>query len=397
MRVLLHCIYFPPERGGLESHVGYLARGLAERGCRVEVVTSRSLPGVPSREERDGVAVRRTWFPSRSPVGWGLFTAASTPATLAAARRADVVHAQAFPSIVPGALSRWVHRIPLVATLHTSHFLTRAGLRRWRPVLARLVRSPDQVLAASQEIAQVAQELSSGREVEALPNGVDTRVFRRTIPSLPPGDGPRLVVPRRLVQKNGVEYLVRGLPELVRAFPGIEVLVIGDGPERGRLEALARELGVSETLRFLGSVPHEEMPGLLSSARLAVIPSLMEATSVAALEAMACELPVAASRVGGLPEIVGEETGALFSPGDPDELAGTVARLLRAPDLEGKGRRARELVEERWSNDRLVDRHMEIYREVVERSAPSRRRDALGSPSGSTSVGEERRGRNVGS
>jgi len=118
-------------------------------------------------------------------------------------------------------------------------------------------------------------------------------------------------------------------------------------------------------LSFLGARTHEEMPGLLCSGELAVFPSLMEATSVAALESMACGLPVAASRVGGLPEIVDDEVGTLFPPADPDALARAVVGLLERGDLAALGARARERVVERWSNDRLVERHLEIYRELA--------------------------------
>jgi glycosyltransferase involved in cell wall biosynthesis len=108
------------------------------------------------------------------------------------------------------------------------------------------------------------------------------------------------------------------------------------------------------------------MPGLLSSCDLAVFPSLMEATSVGALEAMACQLPVAASNVGGLPEIVDEEVGTLFQPEDPAALANAVVALVQEGDLERKGQRARERVAERWSNDRLVDRHLQVYETLLE-------------------------------
>jgi glycosyltransferase involved in cell wall biosynthesis len=171
-------------------------------------------------------------------------------------------------------------------------------------------------------------------------------------------------VPRRLYHKNGVEYLVRAIPLLVRRHD-VEAVLVGDGPERPRLEALARELGVSDRVHFLGARPNRDMPGLLSSGELAVFPSLMEATSVAALEAMSCGRPVAASRVGGLPEIVDDEVGALFEPANPESLAATVAALLDRTDLDALGRRARERVVERWSNDRLAERHLEIYRNLL--------------------------------
>jgi glycosyltransferase involved in cell wall biosynthesis len=228
-----------------------------------------------------------------------------------------------------------------------------------------LVRRPDYCLASSEEIARVAMALAPGTAVEALPNGVETGFFRRVEPLLPRRNRTRIVVPRRLFQKNGVEYLIRALP-LIRKEVDAEAVLIGDGPEKGRLEALARELGMANEVEFLGKRPHAEMPGLLSSGDLAVIPSLMEATSVAALEAMACELPVVASEVGGLPEIVSSEVGALFEPGNPQALAEAVVGLLERGGLAEKGAKGRERVVSRWSNRRLADRHLEIYQGLLE-------------------------------
>jgi glycosyltransferase involved in cell wall biosynthesis len=107
------------------------------------------------------------------------------------------------------------------------------------------------------------------------------------------------------------------------------------------------------------------MPGLLASGEIAIFPSLMEATSVAALEAMACERPVLATDVGGLPEIVEERVGGLVPPRDPGGLARGVVRLLRDPHLVEKGQIARERVVTHWSNARLVDRHLEIYEDLI--------------------------------
>ena len=366
MNILMHCVYFPPEVGGLESHVYYLCRALAAKGHRVEIVTSRSLPGSSAHEVMDGVAVWRTWFPARNPAGWALHSLGSTPRYLARAREADILHAQDIASVPPGIVARARTGAPLVTTFHTSHFLERARRPLWKPVLRHFVRSADHVLAASGEIADVAEGLAPDVPVEALTNGVDTALFQPVDPSLSPTERWRLLVPRRLFSKNGVEYLVRAMPQIVERADA-EVVVVGDGPERERLEALASDLGVSERITFLGKRPNAEMPGLLSSGDLAIFPSLMEATSVAALEAMACALPVAASRVGGLPEIIDEEVGALFEPGDPGSLADVVVSLLQSGRLEKLGRQARDRVVARWSNDRLAERHLEIYRSLMQR------------------------------
>jgi len=364
----MHCVYYPPEVGGLESHVHFLCRALVERGHRVDVITSHSMPDTPRSEVRDGVHVWRTWFPGKSTAGWIAHAAGSLPRALKASRDADVLHAQAFQSIPPLQAARAVRGAPLVATWHTSHFLRLAKKPGWQRVLGSLVASVDVNLAASSEIAGVAESLAPGSSVEPVTNGVETSVFAPTEPTLeplPPGRR-RIVVPRRLFEKNGVEYFIRALPIIVQDFD-VEAVLVGDGPERERLEALAEGLGMSERLHFLGARPHDEMPGILSSAELAVFPSLMEATSVAALECMACEVPVAASRVGGLPEIVDETVGGLFDSADPEDLARCVSVLLGRDDLGRIGAHARRRVVDHWSNARLADRHIEIYEDLIRR------------------------------
>jgi glycosyltransferase involved in cell wall biosynthesis len=364
----MHCVYFPPEVGGLESHIFYLCRGLVTRGHEVDAVTSRSRPDLPEHEVMDGVRVWRTWMPSRNTVGWAAHAVCSTPRFSALAADADVLHAQDIAALPPCMLAQRVRNAPIVTTWHTSHFLKRAHSGFWRPVFRQYLRAADHNLAASEEIAAVAEEIAPGVRVEPLTNAVETSLFRRVAPALPPPPAGRrrLVVPRRLVPKNGVEHLVRAMPEIGRRVDA-EAVIVGDGPERSALEELAVDLGVSDRVSFLGARPHAEMPGLLSSGDLAVFPSLMEATSVAALESMACELPVAASRVGGLPEIVDEGVGTLFAPADPASLASAVVALLTGGHLRELGRVARERVVQRWSNDRLVDRHVQVYQDVIAR------------------------------
>ena len=365
MRILQQCIYFPPEVGGLESHVYYLCRELARLGHDVTMVTSLSKPGSARYETVDGVEVVRRWFPSRTPAGWIAHTLATVPTYLPLARDADILHGQTFASALPGMVARKLFRKPLVVTLHTSHFLRLAQKPRWQPILRSIIRSADWLLAASEEIRDVALGLYPHPRAEALTNGVDTEVFQPVAPALPRQPGRyRLIVPRRLYEKNGVEYLVRALP-LIRRELDAEAILVGDGPERPKLQALATELGVAAQVQFLGARPNTELPGLFAASDVAIIPSLLEATSVAALEAMSCQKPVAASRVGGLPQIVDETVGTLFNPADPPDLAAHVVALLRRPELAGTGERARARVVANWSVARLARRHEEIYRTLL--------------------------------
>ncbi|HEY0672853.1 MAG TPA: glycosyltransferase family 4 protein [Longimicrobiales bacterium] len=366
MKILQQCIYFPPEIGGLESHAFYLCRDLVRLGHQVTMVTSHSKPHAARAEVMDGVQVLRRWFPAKNPAGWVAHTLATVPTYLPLARHADILHAQTFASALPGMIARRRYGKPLVLTLHTSHFLKLAQKPAWKPILRRIIRSADWLLAASAEIRDVALGLYPHPRAEAVTNGADTEMFKPTAPSLPapPSGRTRVIVPRRLFHKNGVEYFVRALP-LIRQELDVEAIFVGDGPERERLEAIARELRVLEYCHFMGARPNTDMPGLLSSASVAIFPSLLEATSVAALEAMSCQLPVAASNVGGLPEIVDETVGTLFQPANPSDLAQKLVALLRRTDLKVTGERARQRVVQSWSNERLARRHIEIYQTLL--------------------------------
>jgi glycosyltransferase involved in cell wall biosynthesis len=366
MKVLMHCVYFPPEVGGLESHVFYLCRALVHRGHDVHVVTSRSQPGLSAYEIVEGVHVWRSWLPGRNTAGWAAHAFSSMPRFLTLAQTADVLHAQDIAAVLPCMVAQKVGRAPIVTTYHSSHFLKRSGSPFWRPTFKRFLEAADHNLAASVEIAAVGAAIAPTAHVEPLTNGVDTNIFQRVAPGLVPlAEGRfRLIVPRRLFVKNGVEIFVRALPDILRHVD-VDTVVVGDGPERGRLQSLASELGIADRIFFLGARANAEMPALLSSADLAVFPSLMEATSVAALECMSCGLPVAASRVGGLPEIIDDGVGALFETNDPASLARVVVNLLKSRQLGTLGAEARRRVVERWSNERLADRHVEIYEKVI--------------------------------
>ncbi len=364
--------------GGLESHVAGLCEGLAERGHRTVMITSRSQPGLKRHEHVKGVEVLRVWMPGRTPAGWLAHIAATVPSHARLARGADLIHAHTFACGVAPLIAR--RRRPLVLTLHTSHFLMRAEKRAWRPILARIISAADYLLATSEEIRNVALDLYPHPRSEVMTNAVDTDRFAPRAPNGRPASGAarRIVVPRRLFPKNGVEYFVRAMPLIAQELD-VEACIVGDGPERERLCALAIELGVADRIQFLGARANAEMPELLRAADLAVIPSLMEATSIAALEAMSCALPVAASAVGGLPEIIDDQVGALFEPADPRALADAVLRLLHRSDLPRMGSLGRERVVSQWSLRRMVERHIEIYTELVHESKEkARKSETLG-------------------
>ena len=157
------------------------------------------------------------------------------------------------------------------------------------------------------------------------------------------------------------ERLLDSAAVLAAAHPSLRFLIVGDGPRRAELEARARTLGVDERVSFLGH--REDVPSLLAQADLFVLPSRSEAFPNAAIEAMAAGLPVVATAVGGLLDLVQDgRTGVLVEPDSPTALTSAIDALVRMPERAAAlGKAARELVASRYSFERMVAAFEDLY------------------------------------
>jgi len=354
-------IYFPPRVGGIESHVHSLAKELVRKGHQVTIITTRTESDSPWQETVDGIEVRRTLSFGKHFVGWILSSLVAAIPTCTRAQAFDLIHCHTFAFALGGRLASSLYGKPLVITVHSSHFLRLASRPLMRPPLKLVLSKADVLLSTSREIDRVVRELLPGAATYPIVNGIDTQRFKATEPMLQRNANDVIVVcPRRLVEKNGVEFLIRAVP-LVRSDRNLRVYIAGDGPLAGYLKRLARELGVGDRITFLGSVANDRMPGLYSSADLIVIPSLIEATSIAALEAMACKRVVAASRVGGLPEIIDDSVGILFEPRSPEAIARAIEKAMKSEAIDQMGTLARKRVEANWSIASVAGFHEQIY------------------------------------
>ncbi|MCK5832826.1 glycosyltransferase family 4 protein [bacterium] len=367
LNILVHSIYFPPEVGGLESHIYTLAKTQIEKGHSVHVVTSRS-GDFPKTETMGKITVERRFCPNKRFSGWLTTTLAGIPAMKRKFSWADICHVHTFPSIIPAIK---LHRkgIPLVASIHTSHFVRLSDKKLWRPILKKLLSYPDVILTASKTIQEICRGFHPSKPIYALVNATDTGFFKPVEPVIkrPSFDTKMLFIPSRLYEIKGIEYAIRALPT-IRNKQNVHLYIVGDGPLRGRLDELSASLGIQEFIHFLGTVPHIDMPGIISSADLVVLPSLMEATSIAALEAMSCEKPIIASDVGGLPEIIDDQSGILVPPKKPKALAEAILEMLSFPEEKRRsmGAHARERVKNNWSVNKLTDKVLAHYEEAFE-------------------------------
>jgi len=363
MKILTHTLYFPPQVGGLETHVLTLNQALQKRGHTVEVVTSHTISSSPKQEEFENVPVHRVSCPGKSILGWVITSILSIPKMWSLSENTDLIHAHTFPSIVPCLPLIWFKKIPCVATMHTSHFLKLAKKPIWKLILKFLLKQPKFILAPSIEIKDVSIEIAPGIQAYSMVNAVDIQRFNSVAPAfLPKDDEIIIVIPRRLYHKNGVEYAIKALP-YIRENHNAHLYLIGDGPEKERLEKMVQEKNIKDFVHFLGNIPNSQMPAYISSAHIILIPSLLEATSIAALEAMACERIIVASNIGGLPEIITEETGRLSEAANPQDISDKINEILNL-SVEKRiemGKKAREIVVNHWSTEKLAEDIEKFY------------------------------------
>ncbi len=252
----------------------------------------------------------------------------------------DVVHYHSFHTL-GFALANLADSAATVFTIHSDTANYIASLRGWsgrfHPAYALLrlyervaIRAPDTTIAVSRRLQEYALSIGA-REVSYIPNAVDCQFW------LPEErnsrqDGPAILVPRMLVPKNGIEHAIRAMKLILKVMPQAILRIAGDGPLRSPLENVAAEVGRS-SIQFLGDVPRPLMRTLYRNSDLVLIPSItssgvQEATSIAALEAMACGRAVIASDIGGLPEIIRDgRDGFLVPEKDSVAIAETVKIL----------------------------------------------------------------------
>jgi glycosyltransferase involved in cell wall biosynthesis len=179
---------------------------------------------------------------------------------------------------------------------------------------------------------------------------------------VPRGHEAVVLVPARLDPLKGHEFLF----EAARELAGIQVVLVGDGPERRRLQALAHELGIAERVTFLGF--REDVPRLLEAADVVVLPSLAEGLPLAVLEAMAAGTPLVATAIGGTDEaVVDGVTGLLVPPGDASALAAAVNRVLKEPEeARQRAEAAGARVASDFTADQMVAKVESVYDELLD-------------------------------
>lgn len=373
--------------GGMQNHTASLVRALDRRGVRQRVVTTRP-PGAPRVERRgEHAVVRRVGL----PVPW-MRQGYAAPAAVDArrsAREVDLVHAHLGEDLAMAPLARAAARaagVPLVLTVHTSlrHTFVEggatraaAGTRGWAlarlggPIERAAVRAADAVITLTPRLAErLATDGVDPARLRVIPSGVERAAFAVDASSGDPLAGiarPRVLFVGRLARQKGVTTLVEAAARL--RTPGAQVVLVGDGPQRAEVEALTARLGLADRITLTGFRPHGEIPSILRAADLLVMPSVYEELGSALVEGLEAGLPIVASRVGGIPDAVGD-AAVLVPPCDPAALAAAIDELLADDARRARLAAAAREQARRYDWDDLADEVLALYRDLVDGALP---------------------------
>lgn len=366
-----------PTHGGSGVVASELGLALAERGHNVHFFSTARpfrLPGFKPNVFFHEVPVVHYSLFEHTPY---TLTISTTLYEAAEIHGLDVIHAHyAIPHAAAAYMAREMGKgkPPIVTTLHGTDITLVGSHPAYLPVVKFTIDESNAVTAVSTWLANETRErIGVTRPIHTIPNFVDGNYYKRQHCS----------VERKLFSEDGQPIImhisnfrpVKRIGDLMEAFIKVRakakcrMLLVGDGPERARAEQDARRAGVLNDVVFLGNqVAVNELLGL---ADIYFLPSENESFGLSALEAMSCEVPVVATNIGGIPEVVTHgETGFLCELGNTDEMAARILQLTEDRELREKmSKAARKRAIETFPQDKIISQYEAVYQQLVKESA----------------------------
>jgi glycosyltransferase involved in cell wall biosynthesis len=373
---------FLPHVGGIERVVYEQSKRLLKRNFEPMVITNRI--DTPKRYVVDGINVEcyeslNTGF--RLGIPYSIPTPTSLGTFLKAVKSSEMVHAHGHPYLTSLLAAKLAKRYskPFVLTQHNTFIKYDSifdSVERLNDLTVgkETLKEADKIITVSNATKDYVLSLGAKPEkIKVLHNGVDLVHFRplagkreeiRRKLGIPQNSIVVLTV-RRLVYKNGIDTLIEGANIAVKKNPKITFLVVGKGPDLNSVQMRIRQLGIESNFRLTGFVKDEDLPFYYNAADFFVLPSKSgEGLPLVALEAMACGLPVIATDVGGIKEILMEDYGKLVPPNQPELLATAVLEFSNV-DWSSRRLELRLVMEEKFSWDKNVETLVGIYEELI--------------------------------
>jgi len=361
MRILFSSVAFWPVIGGVEVRAAKLLPALRDRGYEFVVVTGQSSPDLPPQATFQGIPIYRFPF---GEIGQNLNLLMTLRRQIHALTRTFAPHlihrngvgGDGYFCMTAAKSSP----APLLITLIND---LRAQSITQDTLIGKLLNAADWVTTVSSSALTQARQLVPDivPRSSVIHNGLDGDGFT---PTPLPIDSPRLLCLGRLVHQKGIDVALSAFTTVVRHFPDVRLVVVGDGIERITLQQQAEQLGIARAVEFVGWIAPERVPAIIGTATMLVMPSRWEGLPNVALQAGMMARPIVGTSVGGLPEIIEHErTGFLVEPENAEALAEATMFLLKHPDVAVQmGRAARARVQTEFSWDRYIAAYDSLYR-----------------------------------
>ena len=368
---LYDCVY-PYQIGGVERRVWELSKRLSERGHEIHLFGMQFWDGKPVREQNGvilhGVCPAQSLYSgSRRGVMPAVFYAFHIFAPIIL-EKFDLIDAQQFPYLhcFPAKVSSVIRKTPLVITWHEVwgeywyRYLGRWGFfgKSIEWAVSRLSRN---IIAVSPSTARDLLSLGLGNGITVIPNGIDCRHIG-TIPPSPLASD--IIFAGRFIPEKNVDLVIAAVDILRREIPDIRAVIVGDGPEKDALKKMVRDRGLEKHVTFTGFLANpDSVIALMKASKVFVFPSIREGFGMAALEAMACGLPVVTVNHPGnaTTDLVTPQTGIITSL-SPERLAGSVRTCLQD---HGRFRDACRTKAKDYDWESVVDRAIGYYASVM--------------------------------
>jgi glycosyltransferase involved in cell wall biosynthesis len=374
---------FLPHVGGIERVVYEQSKRLMQQRFKLMVLTNRI--GTEKNYVYDGIKVRcyhslNVGF--RLGIPYVLPSVDSYKTFLQAVQSSDIIHAHGHPylsSLIAAKLAK-NQKKPFVLTQHNTFIQYQGNV--WNTVERlndltvgkQILKAADKIIAVSNATKKYVLSLGADpAKTMVLHNGVDLNRFkpqpetqaamRRKLDL--PSDASVALTVRRLVYKNGIDTLLESARIAVKKSPRLIYLVVGGGPDYAEVKAKAKQLGIEKNFRLAGFISDQELPLYYNTADFFVLPSKSgEGLPLVALEAMACGLPVVATAVGGIREIMIDGYGEIVPADNPASMAEAIVKFSNS-ELSPRKNELRKEVERKFSWDTNVKKLVEIYEELI--------------------------------
>ena len=363
MNILMVSLDYPPTVGGITAHVYELSQALKKIGCSVSVATKFVEKNQKEIETVEGIDIYRF---NLNFIGltYG-YQINRFLKKLCTKNKFDIIHIHGMRPLE----FYNIKDIPLAYTNHTSGYLKRIKKGGYRiPMLKRLFNKPNLFLAPSEELLDVPFDFP-GKKV-FISNGVISSKFTRNEivrknlrKELKIKDDEKLaIITRRMVWKNGVNFLALATKYIKN--DKLKLLFIGDGEQYDEIKTIL-ENNFKDRFILLGSKKHHEIIDYYSAADLSLLPSLMEATSISGLEAMAASLPLVGTKVGGIPVIINDGVnGYLCESENPEDLAQKIDKILYSNYIS-MGQESKKMVDKYFDWIEIAKKTLDEYKSIV--------------------------------